>query len=323
LAKEKILKAGFVPNWCSFAGALHGALRAVGGDPGVDAVMGLTGWAFRIAVNEGPEGLIDDGVWLAANHEASLDLYSNLGYEIDWLHGAGEEALALKDHAVKRIRKSLDGGLPVVAFGLHTPEYGLIRGYNDNARTLLVSTMSQEQTGEVLPLAQWPPAPERRLDLFFPGMPRAVDKDAALMAALNFACDLAERGEGPEFERMTGTSHGFQAFELWAEALAEGRGRNTRAHAHNAQVVLSARRHAASFLRGEASGQGSARLEAAASGYQKEVLEWSQFCSLFPYPGVGEIEGTAALSEAAGYLRRALIHERVAIDHLREFVGRS
>jgi hypothetical protein len=239
------------------------------------------------------------------------------------LHGVGEDALALKDRAVKSIKRCIDSGLPVIAYGLHTPEYGLIRGYNDNARTLLVTTMSQEHTGEVLPLAQWPTTPERRLDLFLFGRPRRVDQREAIAAALNFACDLAERGEGPLFERETGTSHGFQAFDVWADVLAAGTRRNTRAHAYNAQVVLSARRHAASFLREMAIAQSCAMLETAAAAYQKEVLEWSQFCSLFPYPGVGEIEGQAALTEAAGYIRRALVHERVAIEHLREFVGRS
>ena len=75
------------------------------------------------------------------------------------------------------------------------------------------------------------------------------------------------------------------------------------------------------FLRGIALERQVAGLEKAAESYWLEVLEWTRFCTLFPYPGGGDIEGQAALDEAAGYIRRALVHERVAVDHLRQVIN--
>ena len=102
---------------------------------------------------------------------------------------------------------------------------------------LIVSTISEEQTGEVVPVADW--SSGRAFVFIFGDKTRGPAGDA--LETLRFACDLAERGEGPDFERTTATSHGFQAYDLWAEALAAGEKLNQRAHAHNAQVVLAAR----------------------------------------------------------------------------------
>ncbi|MPZ22580.1 MAG: hypothetical protein GEU28_03360 [Dehalococcoidia bacterium] len=321
MSQRAVIPASYQPNWSSFIGALHGVLQAFGEDADPDVLMGISGHAFRIAVSDGTEGFIAYDTPLRHNHESALPLYRNAGYELERLAAAGDDPTfdEVKSRAVKRIRQSIDRGRPVIAAGLHIADFGVIRGYDDRSRTLVVSTISQEQTGEVLPVASWPSPPDRRLDIFLLGERVAVDEAAAILDALAFACDYAERGEGRDFEAISGSRHGFQAFDAWAEALENGESINSKAHAQNAQVVLSARAHAARFLDKVADRTAVAdQLRAAATAYRAEVLEWSRFCTLFPFPGAGDIEGHAAYLEGARYLRRALIHERVAIEHLRE-----
>ncbi|MEX2238913.1 MAG: hypothetical protein WEB00_15415 [Dehalococcoidia bacterium] len=321
MTKRAILAAQYRPNWSSFVGALEGVLEALGDEADTDWLMGVTGHAFRGAASTGPEGFIRPETWLVANHAASLALYRNAGRELEYIESSSAESdfAAVKAEAVKRIHKAIDRGIPVIGGRLHVPEFGIIRGYNEQSKAFYVSTISQEQTGETMPIATWPVSPERHMQIFIPGKRRKVSPAEALLDALRFACDYAERGEGPEFERESETSHGFQAIDMWARALADGTKLSGRPHAHNAQVVLSARQYAVRFLRrGAELAPASDRLLGAAEAYLKAMLEWTRFCTLFPYPGGGDIQGQAAYNEGAGYLRRALVHERVAIEQLRE-----
>jgi hypothetical protein len=281
--------------------------------------MGVSGHAFRAAFSKAPEGLIASETWLSIDHQASLDLHGNMGRELELIQASrdDDDFAAVKQDAVARIEKSIDRGAPVVAAGLHTAEFGIIRGYNRASRSFYVSTISQEQTGETLPIQTWPPAPERQLTVFLVGKRRKVKPAEAIRAAITFACDYAERGEGTTGD--TPVVHGFKAFDDWARALAAGAPLNTMAHAYNTQCVLAARGYAAAFLARSATlTPVSGLLLAAAAAYRDEVLTWTRFASLFPYPGVGEIEGTAARAEGARYLLQALVQERIAIEHLRE-----
>lgn len=318
LADRRLLAAQFAPNWSSLIGAFHGALEALGDDPDPDWLMAVSGHAFRIAFSRSDEGLVANETWLAIDHRASLPLYEGMGRAIDLLQTSASDSgfAETKARTVSSIEKSIDGGAPVVAAGLHTREFGIIRGYNRVSRSFYVSTISQEQTGEAMPIATWPPAPERELTVFLIGKRKKVRPPEAIRAALEFACRHAEVGEAAG---NGGVLHGFKAFDDWARGLAAGQPLNTAAHAHNIQVVLSARRHAADFLQRYAEKTPVAGLLVqAAAAYREEVLAWTRLASLFPYPGVGEIEGAAARLEGSRYLLQALVHERIAVERLRE-----
>jgi hypothetical protein len=321
LADRRLLAARFEANWSSLIGAFHGAFDALGDEPDADWLMGVSGHAFRAAFSNDAGSLIGSETWLSVDHADSLGLYRNMGRDLDLIHARAAEPgfAAAKDEAVRRIEKSIDRGTPVIAQGLHTPEFGIIRGYNKKTRAFYVSTISQEQTGEAMPIAAWPPGPERRLNVFLIGKRRTVSPDQAIRAAITFACEYAELGETTEPGNEARVTHGFKAFDDWAKGLAGGLPLNAMAHAYNIQCVLSARRHAASFLdRFALETAVSGRLLAAAAAYRDEVLAWTRLASLFPYPGVGEIEGLAARLEGSRYLLQALVHERVAVEHLRE-----
>jgi hypothetical protein len=318
LADRRILAAQFQPNWSSLIGALQGVFEALGDAPDPDWLMGVGGHAFRIAFSQADEGLVANETWLAIDHRASLQLYEGMGRAIDLVQTSASDSgfAETKTRTVSSIEKSIDGGAPVVAAGLHTREFGIIRGYNRVSRSFYVSTISQEQTGEAMPIATWPPAPERELTVLLIGNRKKVRRPEAIREALKFACRHAEVGESDTDNRFV---HGFKAFDDWAKGLAGGEPLNTAAHAHNIQVVLSARRHAADFLQRHAEETPVAGLLVqAAAAYREEVLAWTRLASLFPYPGVGEIEGAAARLEGSRYLLQALVHERIAIERLRE-----
>lgn len=321
LPDRRLLAAEFQPNWSSLIGAFHGAFEALGDYPDPDCLMGLSGHAFRASFSVEDDSLIAPESWLRVNHEECLPLYRNMGREVELVQARGldDNFAGLKDKALRRVERSIDRGAPAVAAGLHTAEFGIIRGYNKKTRSLYVSTISQEQTGETMPLATWPPAPERQLTVFLIGRRAKVRPDEAIREAIAFACDYAETGEQNAADGELPVVHGFKAFDDWAAGLAAGKSINTMAHAYNIQCVLSARRHAAGFLRRFAvETPVGGPLLAAAKSYAQEVLAWTRLASLFPYPGVGEIEGSAARMEGSRYLLQALVHERVAIEHLRE-----
>jgi hypothetical protein len=317
---RKLLAAETVNNWTSLAGAIAGALRFLGVDVAQSELMGTTGLAFRLAVAAGPSGIGDGQSELAIDRPRALPLFAGLGLSWEWLSVPPAESgdPRRREQVIARVRRSIDRGRPAVAFGLHLPEYGLIKGYDDREQLFFVSSTISPQYGPTLPWAQWPaPGLPAWLDVLLPGERRRVDPAAAERAALRFAVEYAHNGEpalGAE------PAQGLAAYNRWLEGYAQPGRLDRFGNARTIQALLAARRDAAAFLRSTAANLRArgAVVEEAAAAYAAEALALSRLASLFPYPSGGDISGAGTLMAGAAALRQAREHERTAIEALQQ-----
>lgn len=317
---RKILPAvEIVSNWTSIAGAIEGILRFLGTDGGSSWVMGTTGYAFRLAIRSGAGGIATAEDTLTPETPTTRALHEGLGVRWEW-QSAGPDDRDFdrrRKQAIARIRRSIDRGRPAAAYGLHLPEFGLIKGYDDGARRFFVSTTLSSQYGEALPWSQWPaPGQPRRIDVLLPGDRRRMDRSATERTALRFAVAEARRG-APAAE--SDAANGLAAYDRWLAGYGEPGRLDPYGNARCIQTLQAARRDAARYVRSVAAsrqGDVAALLERAAAAYDAEALALSRLASLFPYPAGGDPTSPGALAAGAASLRQALAHERDAIESL-------
>lgn len=311
------IQATYVNSWTSIVGALTGALRALSGDWPIARVAVLSGHAFRLAITATADGAIgaDGPTTFAAS--AALPLYEGLGWRFAAFEAAaGDPRFAeRREEALKRIRKAIDRGRPAIVFGLHLPEFGVVRGYRGDA--LIAATTMSSQYGERVPVSQWPP-PGRPapLRVFVPDRAQKVEPQAALGRALRFAVTYAREGDGGG---PTATAAaGLAAYTRWAETLETDAPVSPHGQAYCIQALQEARGEAAAFLRAQAVGAGKAgaALAVAATAYTAEVIALSQLATLFPYPNGGNVVAAGSRRIGAAGLRRALAAEEEALAAL-------
>ena len=327
MTRRIIEQAEFVPNWTSIVGALEGALRATGQDFSTAHLMGVTGHAFRLNVIETPEGLPGPSGPLTIDFDRTMSLYrSSTGRRFERLQfdRAAPDFDRRLDEVRRRIMRSIDAGVPVIAFDLFLAEYGLITGYDDRDRVWVADTMMTAQVGQVLPWARWPSTSPDRYEVLLIGPLEKGGRPSpsAPQDAIAFAVEYAEQGEAVS-ENVGAAHQGLSAYERWITAFEGDEQVHPFGNAYTAQVVQSARGVAGRFLEGIAVEHPSATeaLKAAAATYRRETLALSRLTTLFPYPQGGEPGHPAVRAEAARYLRAALEHEREAIGHLKQSLG--
>jgi hypothetical protein len=312
-------------TWTTVVGAIEGALRALGRPRPTHELMGITGHAFRLAVTE-YHGVVAAGPAAAAmDFVRALPLYRNTGQAFDLIEALPSDRgfAKLRDKAIAQIRKNIKHGRPAVAFDLHLPEFGIIFGYDDRARTLEVSSLMSGQYGTTLAESRWP-VPERaeRLIVLLLGRERRVERKRAYQDALRFAIDYGARGDPGD---PTDATHGFAAFERWRTAFELGREVEPAGHARMIQTVQTARRDAARFLRECVAVEMPAAAEpahVAAAAYDRVALALSRMATLFPYPAGGDVTGAAGRMVALGALCEAEEHERAALNSIGSIYSR-
>jgi hypothetical protein len=323
MARRLLTGVETVENWSSLAGALTGALRFLGERAEPAWVMGVSGLAFRLALPVHAGTVAAPGAETAIDLERAAPLLRNLGRAVAIVRAdpGTRDYARRREEVVRRVRRGIDRGIPAVVYDLHLPRFGLVTGYDDRAGAWIVSTMLSGQYGALLPLSRWPvperPAPVIALLL---GDRVRVDPRRAVREALAFAVRYAARGDPGD---PTGAVHGPAAYARWREAFERGEDVSAAGNAVLVQVLQSARRDAAAFLRGDAARllpAAAPALARAADAYWAEVLALSRMMTLFPYPTGGDPSGPAARLAAAGALREALAREQEALAALRAVV---
>jgi hypothetical protein len=325
------MRRATIPNvsmtitWTTVVGAIEGVLRALGNSRPTHELMGITGHAFRLALTE-QSGVVAAGPTAAsADFRRVLPLYRNTGrtFELVEASPADRDYAKKREKAIKQIRKNIGRHRPAVAFDLHLPEFGIIFGYDDRARTLEVSSLMSSQYGATLAESRWP-VPERgqRLIVFLVGKQQRIGRTRAYRDALRFAFDYAWHGDPGD---PTHAAHGLASFERWRAAFEQGREIDPAGHARIIQTVQTARRDAARFLRESVAAEvpaGAVYATIAATAYDRGALAFSRMATLFPYPAGGDVAGAAGRLVAIGALREAEEHERTALNAIESIYSR-
>lgn len=127
-------------NWgegidCTWAGALYASLRNMGHDVTYPYIMGISSACFRIAFTP---------IWDFSSVDALVVYdyaklaYSALGYELIWADRIEKEH---RSSERQNIIRDIKAGKPPIAINLRiAPEWGVISGYMQNGKELLVRT---------------------------------------------------------------------------------------------------------------------------------------------------------------------------------------
>jgi hypothetical protein len=325
MSRATLLNVSMSITWTTVAGAIEGALRALGEPRPSHEVMGITGHAFRIAVTE-QSGVVAAGPAAASvDFDRALPLYRNTGRGFDLTEASPSDRNYAKqrEKAIKQIRKSISRGRPAVVYDLHLPEFGIVHGYDDRAHTFEVSSLMSSQYGATLAESRWP-VPERgqRLIVLLIGKPQRIEPVRAYHDALRFAVEYAAGGDPGD---PTKAAHGLAASERWRAAYEQGWEIEPSGNARTIQTVQTARRDAARFLRETVAGampDAAGRAAEAADAYDRAALAFSRMATLFPYPTGGDVAGAAGRLVAMSALREAEEHERTALNAIESIYSR-
>jgi len=296
-------------TWTSVGESLHRMLSYTDQKLSLPMVMGLTGHAFRVSI-------LKDDVHIAGPTMYSFqDILSrglrNLGWSCsivetqskrgighnanlidpELLTMAAKEKRAIQEElpaALDLIHYSVDKGIPVLAWDLFMPEFGIICGYDDVQRLLSVWTMKDES----LPYDHLGRGTLE--DLFVLSLKTREQKDLRSMFrdALTMVLDHYYGKEEP----FKVGKRGLEAYDVWMDAFHGGK-IEPNGNAYNIAVVGDARRLAADFL-GELSStwQGDDESDKrirelsteAASVYKKIAEKFQKLALMFPFPSGGE-----------------------------------
>lgn len=316
MARKLLAGAEIARNWTSIAGALNGILSYLGTAIDQPALMGRSGHAFRLAIASSADAGVPSPLSpFLFDYARATDLYAALGWSWESIGvRTGETDYSRRREAlIQRIRRSIDQGRPVAAFGLQLNEFGIVNGYDDRVGVLFVSTSLSQQYGTSLPLGQWPAHGQTpMMQVLIPGAPNRVDAAAADRAAIAFAVAYAQTGDAGSPPNVL---HGLEAYDRWLEAYERDLPIDPMGNARCIQTLQAARQDAANYLRAVSSSHAAAagRLEQAADSYALEALALSRLSTLFPYPGSGDSANRGLLMAGASSLREAFTREREAI----------
>ncbi len=301
------LPVRYVPNWTSIAGAIEGVLEYLGAALPTHAVMGLTGLAFALRLEE------RGGSWFPSPPSDPLPtrrvvaVSRRLG-----LHLRPYEGPATREDVIEWIQGELGRGRPVLAKDLRGPGWGIVRGIDVRERHLLISDLLEPEVGPRLPWEELPASPA---ELLIPSALAEAGAAGVVREALTDAAQLLT-GEAP----FLGEVHGAPALEAWAELLRSGRPLDRPGHALHIARLHAARLAAAQFCEDLAAAFEAAAeaLRQAARSLRQEASELSQLLTLFPYPSGGgsTLSHPGMRRIAASNLERAAELERAAGEAL-------
>lgn len=179
---------------------------------------------------------------------------SNLGYEVKVYNFLKPEPATVAA-AIDDIRNSIDRGVPVVAWDIFHPEFGLIYGYDDK---------NQE----------------------FHGLDK-LRQESFTYERLGNGVRTTEVIKHPIGEM----AQGLMAYEAWIEAF-HGERINARFNAYNLAIYSECRQHSVKFLQNLVSEniteQVNSILGEAIQHYEKVVDSFKALTEIFPFPGGGD-----------------------------------
>ncbi|WP_170109605.1 RNA polymerase sigma factor [Melghirimyces profundicolus] len=325
MSQKQLRKPVLNGRWNSGIASLEEALRYTHGTAyDYTELMGYTGQAFRIQVHPGDVDVAGPTAypWKNVWGRGLSNIGVRMGYcgaEVPTYEPPTAEEVM---EAIRRIHGSIDRGVPVIAWDLFIPEFGLIYGYDDGKREL--DALDYEDNRR-LPYDRLGRGRLKELALFTLEKREAVTPRASLAGALHMALDHGKGKETP----IPGYVQGPQAYEVWAEAFRSGEV-NPFGNAYNAAVYSDARQSAAQFLLrwcasypepGTTSDE-QVLLARAAVCYARVNEALVRVRSLFPFPSGGDPKNPEDVREAIRCLDEAREAEKEGLEVLGELAGK-
>lgn len=287
----------------SFAGAVYAALfYAMPGRYSLTDVMGLTGQAFRLTVEEqtidatGPSMYF----WESKFREGLL----NLGLESEHTGDGGAPPTPfMLNKGVMHIRRSIIRGMPVIAWDLFAPEFGLIYGYDDAEQHLHAVDARAKGT---IPYDRFGRGLSGGLFVLSITGEAQIEEWQAVRNALHMAVRHT-------YGEMTfiGYATGLSAYDCWKAAFRNG-SVDPLGNAYTAEIAADARINAVSFLRGlenklsaEGWEEAAAVAAEAAECYEAAADALGSLSRMFPMPSGGNPREPEAVIAAIGLLGNA------------------
>lgn len=296
-------------TWSSCAMAICGLLEFTERPCSLPIVMGLTGHAFRL--NVVPENVHIAGPTMFRFEEVLQQGLRNIGFRTrvvsrmtavipgpnanlvspDLLTPEARLKRQLPEllpEALELIHRSIDKGYPALSWDLFIPEFGLIYGYDDDARELRAGDNCGHDQN--IPYDALGRGLLEELFVLVLDEPVETDRRTMLQGALDTA--LAHyRGEEPGGPLC---AHGLAAYDAWRDAFQRG-GVEPNGNAYTIAVAQDARRHAALFWQEVADTWTDAVFDAvrpacreASALYGQIAEEYAVLARLFPFPSGGD-----------------------------------
>jgi hypothetical protein len=244
----------------SYCGSLATAINYMDSDVDPTWLMGASGFAFRLFVNEvlcpSAMSIFD---WASILPEAVEQAGRQCVY-VSRLWDESDKEEERRAQAHKAIAAAIERGTPAVVWDVADCEWGLIIGHNDQAQSYDVldhhgrpASLGYDKLGQ---------RGIKILSVAIPGSPNGRDREDILYNALRTAVAHATQQEWTERPKY---ENGLAAYDLWASALekwaavlAAGKGERIGFDVsffatYNAGHHYSARCYAREFLRGFAS----------------------------------------------------------------------
>ena len=333
LISDEIL---YQPAWLSFLGSVSGVMKYYGLNMKVADVGGYSGYSFLLTMSDkftcpsGPTAHPIE-IWKEMHKGIeSLGFSLNHWYENEDLTGdfttnmfpETEFAVSSRDQErskilFEKIKSVIDiTNHPVIIWGIPVPEYGIVKGYNENS--YLVSTFRH--------LNNEPETPIKYDALQAPGCLEFIalepketnsskDKDInAIQRALKFS-----KGN---YKPLDGYKVGPSAIETWITHLEQ---ENEKYYPYHGNSYLGVCTHEAfalarDFLKNKNVNLKNTSLESAAKNYDDAAKKMAEFVKIFPFSMKGKVEKEKR-KEAVELLKNVSLDIGYVLDNLQMVVG--
>ena len=318
-AQKKILKNfKFEPTWFSFVGALYSVLNYRKEKVALSDLFGWTFSGFRINIEKNIFPYSGNNFpW----PEVFPLICDNIGYNFSYVQSIKGQNLfyTKKEEAIELIKSELNQKRPIIVFGLSSPEFGVVYGYDDEKK-LLHFVDAKEQEGQIY-YKDLGESKSKYLSVLAIKEKLRIDLRKTILYSLTYAVWYSDGFESIEED----SQGGLKAYDLWIEELRR-RKFDHFGNSYNAAVVFECRQMIVSYLNSiipQFKPDLTSHLKKANDRFKKVVLSFNEFIKIFPYPGsVEDTLDEEKILNAILTLRDAEKYEQEAINHIKAFLNK-
>lgn len=325
---RKIIEAArWFPCRTSLVAALKVILDFAGDSRDISLLMGLTGFAFRLAIHRHLSTVATKTFPWA---DIIPRCFERAGRKCNFMiaYEGDRNVEHVREQAVAMMIESIDLGIPALAAETHgLAEFGLFKGYDDEKEIFIQSTPAGVYSEETRDTHfEWKYLGKRSLGTVCAATVAAPLRDydlrAAIIESLREAAEHLRPGEWRD-ELSTGLA----AYDRWLEAFEKKEIKlfGSAEHAYNILVYGEARRHAAKYLAraAETLPERAGQLLRASDIYASVADCYDRLGEIFPARREAPLPDIKNTAEAVRLIRRAQEQESLAADILAAVSGEN